>query len=128
MAYLEHANITVRDPKAKARMFGALFGWHIRWEGGAIGDGYSIHVGNDQSYLAVYSGPDPDQTVQKADASYRTRGALNHIGVVVDDLHAVEAKVIAMGFTPHSHADYAPGQRFYFTDDDGIEIEVVSYA
>jgi predicted enzyme related to lactoylglutathione lyase len=48
--------------------------------------------------------------------------------VVVDDLDAVEAKVNAMGFTAHSHADYAPGRRFYFHDMDGIEIEVVSYA
>ena len=128
MAHLEHANITVRDPKAKARMFETLFGWKIRWEGGSIYNGYSVHVGTDDSYLAVYSGPKPDQTVPKSDASYQTRGALNHIGVVVDDLKAVEEKVTVMGFKAHSHANYEPGERFYFTDDDGIEIEVVSYA
>jgi catechol 2,3-dioxygenase-like lactoylglutathione lyase family enzyme len=53
---------------------------------------------------------------------------LNHVGVVVEDLDATEAKVRAAGFAPHSHADYEPGRRFYFHDRDGIEFEVVSYA
>ncbi len=32
------------------------------------------------------------------------------------------------GSQTHSHADYEPGRRFYFHDEDGIEFEVVSYA
>ncbi len=52
---------------------------------------------------------------------------LNHIGVEVDDLDATEARVVAAGLTPFSHADYEPGRRFYFLDPDGIEYEVVSY-
>ncbi|MGJ8623571.1 MAG: VOC family protein [Yoonia sp.] len=129
MAHLEHVNITVSDPKATAAMLSALFGWHIRWEGAVLGGkGYTIHVGNEDSYVAVYSGADPDQTVPKADESYQTRGALNHLGVVVDDLDAVEAKVKAHSYAPHNHASYEPGRRFYFHDGDGVEIEVVSYA
>ena len=128
MAQLEHANITVSDPQKTAAMLIDLFGWHIRWEGAAMaGAGYTVHVGSDQSYVALYSGNDPAQTVPKADASYGTRGALNHLGVVVDDLDAVEARVKAMGLTAHSHADYEPGRRFYFHDPDGVEIEVISY-
>ena len=92
------------------------------------GAGYTVHVGTDDTYVAVYSGAQPDQIVPKRDESYMTRGGLNHIGVVVDDLDAVEAKVIAMGLTPKSHADYEPGRRFYFDDPDGVEIEVISYA
>ncbi len=129
MAYLEHVNITVSDPVKTADMLCDLFGWHRRWEGAVMaGQGYTVHVGTKDSYVAVYSGPHPDQTVPKADSSYQTRGGLNHLGVVVDDLTAVEAKVRAMGFNPHSHADYEPGKRFYFHDADGIEIEVISYA
>jgi hypothetical protein len=52
---------------------------------------------------------------------------LNHIGVVVADLDLVEAQVRKAGFTPQSHADYAPGRRFYFKDHDEIEYEVVQY-
>ncbi len=129
MAQLEHVNITVSDPKRTAQMLIDLFDWHIRWEGSAMaGAGYTVHVGSDDTYVAVYSGAQPDQIVPKRDASYMTRGGLNHIGVVVDDLDAVEAKVIAMGLEPESHADYEPGRRFYFDDPDGVEIEVISYA
>jgi len=54
-------------------------------------------------------------------------GGLNHIGVVVEDLDAVEAKVLAAGLKTTNHGDYEPGRRFYFHDHDGIEFEVVSY-
>lgn len=128
MAQLEHVNITVSDPRRTAKMLADLFGWHTRWEGSAMaGQGYTVHVGTDESYVAVYSGSAPDQTVPKEDASYETRGALNHIGVVVDDLEATEAKVKALGFEPHSHANYEPGRRFYFHDADQVEIEVICY-
>ncbi|WP_342075881.1 VOC family protein [Yoonia sp. SS1-5] len=128
MAQLEHINVTVSDPKRTAAMLSALFGWTIRWEGASMdGAGYTIHVGSDATYLAIYSGTNPTQTVPKADASYQTRGAMNHIGVVVPDLDAAEAKVKSLGFQPTSHADYEPGCRFYFHDDDGIEFELISY-
>jgi len=52
---------------------------------------------------------------------------LNHIGVVVDDLDALESKVLATGYTHRSHADYEPGKRLYFDGPDGVEYEVVSY-
>ena len=129
MSRLEHINITVSNPKSTARMLEQLFGWRIRWEGeGMAGAGYTVHVGGDDSYVAVYSGKDPKQTVPKSDASYATRGAMNHIGVVVDNLDKIEEKVRAMGYEAHSHADYEPGRRFYFHDDDGVEFEVVSYS
>ena len=128
MAHLEHVNITVSDPKKTAQMLADLFGWHTRWEGASMeGAGYTMHVGTDDSYIAIYSGSEPAQTVPKADASYQTRGAMNHIGVVVDDLDAVAAKIEARGYVAHSHADYEPGRRFYFHDLDGIEFEVISY-
>ncbi len=47
---------------------------------------------------------------------------------VADDIDAVETRVLAQGFTTHSHADYEPGRRFYFRDADGVEFEVVSYS
>ncbi|WP_375255245.1 VOC family protein [Yoonia sp.] len=127
MAQLEHVNITVSDPHRTAQMLSDIFGWHIRWEGAAKAAGYTVHVGTDDSYVAVYSGAKPEQTVPKTNASYQTRGGLNHIGVVVDDLDAVEGRVRALGFAPHSHANYEPGRRFYFHDADQVEIEVICY-
>ena len=121
---LEHVNITVPDPKATAAPLQRLFDWKIRWEGAAISDGYSVHVGDADSYLALYSGDAPLET---AGSSYHTKAGLNHVGVVVDDLAAIEARVRGEGFTPRSHADYEPGKRFYFDGPDGIEYEVVAY-
>ncbi|NBD31319.1 MAG: VOC family protein [Alphaproteobacteria bacterium] len=128
MARLEHVNITVKDPKATAEMLQALFGWHTRWDGAAKNNGYTIHVGESETYLALYAGPEGAEGQRDADDSYRTRAGLNHIGVVVDDLDAAERAVKARGYEPHSHADYEPGRRFYFHEENGLEIEVVCYA
>lgn len=126
MAYLEHVNVSVRDARATAAMFVELFGWHVRWEGASIHEGYSVHVGSAESYVALYNnkGGDP---VEAAGLSYDQRAGLNHIAIVVDDLNAVEARVTARGYQAHSHADYEPGRRFYFEDTDGLMIEVVEY-
>lgn len=121
---LEHVNITVSDPQRTADWLCDLFGWHIRWQGTAIHGGHTIHVGSHDDYLAVYS---QGKLNERSDDTYTTRGGLNHVGVVVDDLDAVEEKVNKAGFKTHSHADYEPGRRFYFHDNDGIEFEVVSY-
>jgi hypothetical protein len=58
MGKLEHANITVPNPARTAAMLINLFDWHIRWEAGAMNDGLTIHVGQDDSYLALYTGAD----------------------------------------------------------------------
>ena len=124
-ATLEHLNITVSDPDATAAWMERVFDWHVRWSGAAISDGYSVHVGGDDSYVALYS---PGAPAQAKESSYGHVGGFNHLAVVVDDLDMTERRVEAEGFTPRSHADYEPGRRFYFSDGDGIEIEVVSYA
>ena len=122
-ANLEHANITVSDVERTAAMLTELFGWKVRWKGPAMSGGLTAHVGDENQYLAIFSKGGLDQK----GITYDTPGGLNHIGVVVDDLDAMEEKVREMGFTPHNHADYEPGRRFYFSDHDDIEFELVSY-
>ncbi|QVM84244.1 VOC family protein [Novosphingobium decolorationis] len=117
---LEHANITVSDIDRSSRLLQSLLGWHERWRGPAINGGETIHVGEAFSYMAVY-------TDRKAHEGFAKGQPLNHIGLVVDDLDAAEAVVIAAGLTPFNHGDYEPGRRFYFFDWDHIEFEVVSY-
>jgi catechol 2,3-dioxygenase-like lactoylglutathione lyase family enzyme len=118
---LEHVNVTVADPAAAAQLLGEIFGWEIRWQGPALAGGHTVHVGQKDCYLALYApaGGGP---------RYPKGQPLNHIGVEVDDLDGVEAKVVAAGLRPFAQADYAPGRRFYFLDPNGIEYEVVSYA
>ncbi|MGB3407901.1 MAG: VOC family protein [Jannaschia sp.] len=125
MARLEHLNVTVRDPDAFAATLCRLFGWRVRWAGAALGDGRSVHVGDDDAYVALYR---PAGQVTDPATTYGTHGAMNHIGVVVDDLDDTAARVSTAGFVPRDHASYAPGRRFYFDGPEGVEIEVVSYA
>ncbi len=121
---LEHTNFSVSDPQKTADMLCNIFDWRIRWRGDSIHGGYTMHVGGDDSYVAIYR---RDGMRNAPENDYRTVGSLNHIGVVVDDLDAVEARVLEAGFKTTNHGDYEPGRRFYFDDHDGVEYEVVSY-
>lgn len=120
---IEHVNVTVRDPDRTAALMEAIFGWRIRWRGPARDGGRTIHIGSDDHYLALYT-----DGGAYTGADFAKGRPLNHIGVTVDDLDAVEAKVLAADLGTFNHADYEPGRRFYFFDLDGIEYEVISYA
>ncbi len=127
-AILEHVNMTASDPARTADRLCSLFGWRIRWQGDAISGGHTIHVGGEGSYIAIYTrGDAAGEAGGIGTDSYSTPGGLNHIGIVVDDLDAAEARVLEAGYETFSHADYEPGRRFYFRDEDKVEFEVVSY-
>ncbi len=124
-AYLEHANITVSNPDATAEILCRLFDWSIRWSGDAMDNGYTVHVGGENSYLAIYTNAN---TRFSSSNNFETIKNLNHIGVVVKDIKAVEARVLAAGYSPNSHQQYTPhSASFYFNTLDDLEIEVVSY-
>lgn len=119
--FLEHANITVSDPDRSSALLQKLCGWHERWRGPAIDNGWTIHVGNERDYLAIY-------TTGKPLTRRHAKGEpLNHVGLVVDDLVEAERIVVEAGLVPFNHMDYEPGRRFYFFDWDGIEFELVNY-
>jgi catechol 2,3-dioxygenase-like lactoylglutathione lyase family enzyme len=118
---IEHVNLTVTDIERSAALFERLLGWRRRWRGEAMRGGETIHVGDDRTYLALYT--------DRRDHAGQAKGRpLNHVGLLVDDLDAAERVVAEHGLAPFGHDDYAPGRRFYFFDWDGIEFEVVSYA
>ena len=123
--YLEHANVTVNDPKLSADLLCRVFDWQIRWQGAAMDVGETVHVGTANSYIAFYT--QPGVSGESID-TYKVAGAANHLGIVVDDLEEIRERVQAEGLTPGELYDYEPGQRFYFFTPDGIEIEVVSYS
>ena len=49
-AYLEHANLTVKDPDAAAALLQRLFNWNIRWSGPSLDHGYTC---------LLYTSPSP---------------------------------------------------------------------
>ena len=121
---IEHVNVTVADPERTSALMQVLFDWRVRWRGPSQNGGHTIHVGSAEHYVALHG---TDNPARPAETHAKGR-PLNDIGVEVDDLDATEARVVAAGLRPFSHADYEPGRRFYFLDPDGIEYEVVSYA
>lgn len=117
---IEHVNLTVTDVERSAALFERLLGWRRRWRGEAMNYGETIHVGEETTYLALYS--------DRGDHAGQVKGKpLNHVGLLVNDIDAAERVVIEHGLAPFGHDDYVPGRRFYFYDWDGIEFEVVSY-
>lgn len=123
-ACIEHVNITVSDPQRAAKLMKELFGWDVRWQGPARDGGTAVHVGSSTSYIALYAAPGAG-----ADYSFEQGKPLNHIGVQVEDLALVEAKVVEAGFTPKYQGTYEPGpSHFYFCDYDNTEYEVLSYS
>ena len=118
--YLEHANITVSDPDRSSALLQKLCGWHERWRGPSQLGGWTIHVGGERDYIALYTHSSPIPRYAKGQP-------LNHVALVVDDLDGAEAIIKDAGLIPFSHDDYEPGRRFYFFDWDGIEFEMVSY-
>ena len=76
--HLEHVNITVPDPKASAAKLAQIFGWKIRWQGAAINDGFSVHIGDDESYLALYR---PGRPLEPMGETYSYVGGINHVGI-----------------------------------------------
>ena len=121
---LEHINLCTLDPDAAAGWMVRVFNWRVRWAGTAMDTGYTVHVGDDAGYLALYR---PQGDLLPAEAQYRRVNGLNHIGIVVDDIDAIENAVKLEGFTLNAHADYEPGRRFYFLDNTGLEFEIVHY-
>lgn len=122
---LEHVNLTVSNPDRTAKMLEDIFGWHVRWSGPSLGGGYTVHVGTDDDYVALYTNPKSEAVEGEP---YTKVGAVNHLGVLVEDLDLLEAKVKEAGYEPVNHQTYEPGSRFYFFDKDHIEYEVVSYS
>lgn len=121
---LEHANVTVKDPDSSAALLCRLFDWKVRWQGDSMDSGRTVHVGSEQSYIALYTQPDTHNANVN---SYAALGQMNHLGMIVDDIDAIRQRVKVEDLTITSEQDYAPGKRFYFDTPDGIEIEVVSY-
>ncbi len=122
--HLEHVNLTVSDPQQRAALLSRIFDWHIRWQGDAMNGGKTVHVGDDQQYLALYT---PKKTESGATGSATVPGSFNHVALQVEDLDEIEQRVKAEGLTAFNHGNYEPGRRFYFYDPDGIEFEVVEY-
>ena len=62
---IEHANLTVSDVDRSSQLFQTLLGWRERWRGEAMNGGETIHVGDERSYLALYTDRQPHERFGK---------------------------------------------------------------
>jgi hypothetical protein len=51
---LEHVNVTSPNPQKTANWMQKFFDWSMQWEGDTQDNGYSIHIGDTNSYIAIY--------------------------------------------------------------------------
>ncbi len=122
---LEHVNITVNDIEQSRHFYEQLFGFKTRWEGsadGGEGPVKAVHLGTGDTYLSLFEA----EAAGRAPADYSVPG-LNHFGLQVEDLAPYRERLADMGVTLHLDEHYEPGERIYFHDPSGVEIELVTY-
>jgi len=124
-AVIEHVNLSASDPDKLAEQLCQLFNWQVRWSGASMDDGYTVHVGGSNSYLAIYKN---NELVENQQKSHSTIHNLNHIGVVVDDLKRLRQQATELNLSPFNDSDYGPCKSFYCHLMDGLELEVISYS
>ena len=127
MPFLEHANLTVRDLDDTLRfLLTALPHWRVRGEGRMDWFGQSIrwlHVGTDTQYLALQSGGQGDGLDWQGHAT-----GVKHLGLVVDDVEAVVARLAAAGYPlDHWGGTTALRRSAYVVAPGSVQFEFVEY-
>ncbi|MEQ8241436.1 MAG: VOC family protein [Cyclobacteriaceae bacterium] len=121
--YLEHANITVNDLQESIKFFQTAFP-HFKIRGGGNDSRTWVHLGDDDTYIAINQAKQNDL---KVDKNYDSIG-INHLGFVVQDVEEIANNLLSNGY----ERDY-PKQvekfriRDYFADADGNQYEFVQY-
>ncbi len=127
MTRLEHANLTVPDIDEALRFFAIVApDFEVRRDEAPDGSYRWAHVGNDQVYFALQA-PHLDTNPEAPKQPYENYG-VNHLALVVEDLEAVEAKLVSSGYrrgidTPKEKHR----KRLYFYDSFGFEWELIEY-
>jgi len=120
---IEHVNLSVADLERSIDFYCRLFDFRVRWRQADPDEQPAAHVGNDETYIAMFEAAKPGE----APSDYDQVG-LNHFGLIVEDLEPYRRRLAELGVTPHHEPDYDPGPRLYFFDPDHIEVELVQAA
>jgi catechol 2,3-dioxygenase-like lactoylglutathione lyase family enzyme len=123
---LDHANLSVRDPEAMIRFLTtALPEFRVRGRGGDCAGWEWVHVGNDETYVALLAA---GGAAAERHVPYAGGAGLNHLGFEVDDVAALRERLLAAGYrettTPNAHPHR---KRVYFADAEGNDWEFVEY-
>lgn len=123
---LEHANIAVQDVNAMIQFLQIAFpDFAIRGEGKNLMGNRWVHVGNDETYVAINEAPRESPSKR---APYSTVPGLNHLGYEVTDVKALRERMLAAGYHDSTVPNEHPSRtRVYFYDPEGNDWEFVEY-
>ena len=121
--YLEHANITVSSLKEAIKFFQTAFP-HFKIRGGGNDMREWIHLGDDDTYIAINQAKQNDL---KVDKNYDKIG-INHLGFVVQDVDEIANNLLSNGYKRDYPKEVEKFRiRDYFADADGNQYEFVQY-
>lgn len=123
---LDHANLTVRDVDETVRFLTTAFpDFRIRAEGKSWRGTRWVHVGNDDTYIAVYQSlADPAERW----VPYAGKPGTNHLGFEVEDAEKLRERMRAAGYEDTTVPNLHPyRRRVYFHDREGNDWEFVQY-
>ena len=123
---LEHANLSVPDVEEALRFVRTAFpDFRLRWDGHTLQGWRAVHVGNDETYLALTEAP---KAAAEEWVPYGGKPGLNHLGFVVDDAEGVRERLAAAGYHDSTFPNAHPHRtRVYFHDAFGNDWEFVEY-
>ena len=128
MTIVEHLNITVPDVDAALEFLSVVApDFKVRKDVKAPNKHRWVHVGNEQCYFALQEPHLDSASPNDPQSTYKNYG-INHIGLVVDDIKAVEEHLVSKGY---KRGIVAPEERYrkraYFFDSAGFEWELTEY-
>ena len=123
--HLEHVFMTIRDAARSLDFYRKLFpDWVVRWEGPTEDGGRWTHFGpaggGQPGYLSLHE----DRGAREPDEPYVSL-RIQHVGFAHPDVNALAARLAKDGIFPRDRMEDARFRRIYFTDPDGIELELV---
>jgi catechol 2,3-dioxygenase-like lactoylglutathione lyase family enzyme len=120
-----HAGIVVHDRAAEDHFYKDILGFHLYWHGGMKADR------DDWVAMQVPDGVDWIEYMLNIapDASHHTLGVMNHIAVGVPDIHAVQKRLIANGWTPKEEPKVGRDGKWQLNvyDPDDTRIEFMEF-
>lgn len=123
---IEHANLAVRDVDGMIRFLQTAFpDFEIRWEGKTWQGARWVHVGTEETYLALNEAREqaPEPWVP-----YGGKPGLNHLGYEVEDVDALRERLSQAGYRDSTVPNAHPHRkRVYFYDAEGNDWEFVQY-
>ena len=127
-SYLEHANISVADPKLTIEfLLTAIPEWRVRGQGTYLNDLDEevewFHIGDDAFYIAV-------DNLAKGSALHWTQRftGLNHLGFAVPNVEELVQRLKQGGYEmDHWGAEHPHRKNVYYQDAHAMQFEFVEY-